>query len=47
MVAPGEVANLKKWIKDLEYDGADPKIMEKTKPAINGIAGIWRKYHNK
>lgn len=44
-IAPEECANMDKWIKDLEYDNHDSKSAEKVKPAINGLAGLWRKYH--
>jgi hypothetical protein len=46
-VAPAqEVDKLDKWIKDLEYDGHTQK-WDKVKVAVNWLASIWRKYHNK
>lgn len=44
-IAPEECANMDKWIKDLEYDGHTKERADKIKPAINGLAGLWRKYH--
>ncbi len=46
-IAPHEVAKMDGWIHDLEYDGHTPSKMDKIKPAINGLAGIWRKYQDK
>lgn len=47
-IAPWDVAKLDTWIKDLEYDGHTEKwTWDRVKAAINGLASIWRKYHNK
>ncbi|NRH20659.1 hypothetical protein HOO68_01300 [Candidatus Gracilibacteria bacterium] len=43
-IAPEAVPNLDKFIHDLAYDGHDPKKADKIKPAINGLAKIWRQY---
>ncbi len=48
-VAPGDVVNLDKWIKDLGYNGhEDPKTKWDTvKAAINGLAWLWRRHNGK
>ncbi len=45
-VAPGDVANMDKWIKDLEFNG-HKKPDDQQKSAINGLAGLWRRHNGK